>query len=77
MAVTIDGQCGGNVIYAAARAFSLNRYDDNVLAESGLGRWKSSTDPGTEGQHKAGTNNLAAILAPPQDIFMMQTSTYP
>ena len=37
LAVTIDGQCGGNVIYAAARAFSLNRYDDNVLAESGLG----------------------------------------
>ena len=31
LAVTIDGQCGGNVIYAAARAFSLNRYDDLLL----------------------------------------------
>ncbi|MEI3074318.1 MAG: SusC/RagA family TonB-linked outer membrane protein [Phocaeicola vulgatus] len=64
LAVTIDGQCGGNVIYAAARAFSLNRYDDNVLAESGLGRWKSSTDPGNGRSHKAGTNNLGSNIGP-------------
>jgi len=62
LAVTIDGQVGGNVIYAAARAFSLNRYDDNVLAESGLGRWKSATDTGNGKSHKAGTNNLGSNI---------------
>lgn len=64
LAVTIDGQCGGNVLYAAARAFSLNRYDDNVLAESGLGRWKSPTDTGNGISHKAGTNNLGSNIGP-------------
>ena len=62
LAVTIDGQYGGNVIYAAARAFTLNRYDDNVLAESGLGRWKSAADPGNGKSHKAGTNNLGSNI---------------
>lgn len=62
LAVTIDGQYGGNVIYAAARAFTLNRYDDNVLAESGLGRWKSASDPGNGKSHKAGTNNLGSNI---------------
>ena len=62
LAVTIDGQYGGNVIYAAARAFTLNRYDDNVLAESGLGRWKSASDPGSGLSHKAGTNNLGSNI---------------
>lgn len=64
LAITIDGQQGGNVIYAAARAFSLNRYDDNVLAESGLGRWKSATDTGNGKSHKAGTNNLGSNIGP-------------
>lgn len=64
LAVTIDGQCGGNVIYAAARAFSLNRYDDNVLAESGLGRWISPTNTGNGTSHKAGTNNLGSNIGP-------------
>lgn len=62
--VNIDGQVGGNVIYAAARAFSLNRYDDNVLKESGLGRWKSPTDTGNGMSHKAGTNNLGSNIGP-------------
>lgn len=62
LAVTLDGQVGGNVIYAAARAFTLNRYDDNVLAESGLGRWKSATDTGNGKSHKAGTNNLSSNI---------------
>ena len=62
LAVTIDGQYGGNVIYAAARAFTLNRYDDNVLAESGLGRWKSAADPGNGKSHKAGTSNLGSNI---------------
>lgn len=62
--INIDGQVGGNVIYAAARAFSLNRYDDNVLKESGLGRWKSPTDPGNGTSHKAGTNNLGSNIGP-------------
>jgi len=60
--VTVDGQVGGNVIFAAARAFSLNRYDDNVLAESGLGRWRSESDPGNGYSHKAGTNNLGSNI---------------
>jgi TonB-linked SusC/RagA family outer membrane protein len=64
LAVTIDGQQGGKVIFAAARAFTLNRYDDNVLAESGLGRWKSATDPGNGKSHKAGTNNLGSNIGP-------------
>lgn len=64
LSVTIDGQSGGNVIFAAARAFSLNRYDDNVLAESGLGRWKSPTDTGNGFSHKAGTNNLGSNIGP-------------
>ena len=64
LAITIDGQCGGNVIYAAARAFSLNRYDDNVLAESGLGRWISPTNTGNGTSHKAGTNNLGSNIGP-------------
>lgn len=64
LAVTIDGQVGGNVIYAAARAFTLNRYDDNVLAESGLGRWRSAEDPGNGTSHKAGTNNLGSNIGP-------------
>ncbi len=64
LALTLDGQCGGKVIYAAARAFSLNRYDDNVLAESGLGRWKSPTDTGNGMSHKAGTNNLGSNIGP-------------
>lgn len=64
LALTIDGQVGGNVIYAAARAFSLNRYDDNVLAESGLGRWKSPENPGNGTSHKAGTNNLGSNIGP-------------
>lgn len=64
LAVNIDGQVGGNVIYAAARAFSLNRYDDNVLKESGLGRWKSPTNPGNGTSHKAGTNNLGSNIGP-------------
>ena len=62
LAVTIDGQYGGNVIYAAARAFTLNRYDDNVLAESGLGRWKSAAEPGNGKSNKAGTNNLGSNI---------------
>ena len=62
LAITIDGQYGGKVIYAAARAFTLNRYDDNVLAESGLGRWKSPTDTGNGKSHKAGTNNLGSNI---------------
>ena len=64
LALTIDGQVGGNVIFAAARAFSLNRYDDNVLAESGLGRWRSAEDPGNGYSHKAGTNNLGSNIGP-------------
>jgi TonB-linked SusC/RagA family outer membrane protein len=64
LAVTIDGQQGGKVIFAAARAFTLNRYDDNVLAESGLGRWKSATNPGNGKSHKAGTNNLGSNIGP-------------
>lgn len=64
LAVTIDGQVGGNVIYAAARAFTLNRYDDNVLAESGLGRWRSAENPGNGTSHKAGTNNLGSNIGP-------------
>ena len=59
---TIDGQVGGKVIFAAARAFTLNRYDDNVLAESGLGRWRSESDPGNGTSHKAGTNNLGSNI---------------
>lgn len=59
---TIDGQAGGEVIFAAARAFTLNRYDDNVLAESGLGRWKSESNPGNGTSHKAGTNNLGSNI---------------
>jgi hypothetical protein len=59
---TIDGQVGGEIIFAAARAFTLNRYDDNVLAESGLGRWKSESDPGNGTSHKAGTNNLGSNI---------------
>ena len=51
MVVTMDGQVGGKIIFAAARAFTLNRYDDNVLAESGLGRWKSEEDPGNGTSH--------------------------
>lgn len=64
LAVTLDGQIGGKVIYAAARAFTLNRYDDNVLAESGLGRWKSPQDPGNGKSHVAGTNNLGSNIGP-------------
>ncbi len=64
LALTIDGQVGGNVIYAAARAFTLNRYDDNVLAESGLGRWHSAEDTGSGYSHKAGTNNLGSNIGP-------------
>ncbi len=64
LAVTIDGQVGGKVIYAAARAFSLNRWDDNVLKESGLGRWHSAENPGNGKSHKAGTNNLGADIQP-------------
>ena len=64
LALTIDGQVGGNVIFAAARAFSLNRYDDNVLAESGLGRWRSAENPGNGYSHKAGTNNLGSNIGP-------------
>lgn len=64
LAVTIDGQVGGKVIFAAARAFSLNRWDDNVLKESGLGRWHSAEDPGNGKSHKAGTNNLGANIQP-------------
>ncbi len=64
LAVNIDGQSGGKVIYAAARAFTLNRYDDNVLKESGLGRWKSASDPGNGKSHKAGTNNLGSNIGP-------------
>lgn len=62
LSFTIDGQVGGNVIFAAARAFTLNRWDDNVLAESGLGRWKSASDPGNGKSHKAGTNNLGSNI---------------
>ncbi len=58
LSLTIDGQVGGNVIFAAARAFTLNRYDDNVLAESGLGRWRSADNPGNGTSHKAGCNNV-------------------
>ena len=64
LAVTIDGQVGGKVVYAAARAFTLNRYDDNVLAESGLNRWRSAEQPGNGFSHKAGTNNLGANISP-------------
>ena len=64
LAITIDGQVGGKVIYAAARAFTLNRYDDNVLAESGLNRWRSAEQPGNGFSHKAGTNNLGANISP-------------
>lgn len=64
LGITLDGQVGGNVIYAAARAFSLNRYDDNVLKESGLGRWKSPTETGNGLSHKAGTNNLGSNIGP-------------
>lgn len=64
LAVTIDGQVGGKVIYAAARAFTLNRYDDNVLAGSGLNRWRSAEQPGNGFSHKAGTNNLGANISP-------------
>ena len=64
LALTIDGQVGGNVIFAAARAFSLNRYDDNVLVESGLGRWRSAENPGNGYSHKAGTNNLGSNIGP-------------
>ena len=60
--LTFDGQVGGKVIFAAARAFTLNRYDDNVLKESGLGRWKSESDPGNGTSHKAGTNNLGSNI---------------
>jgi hypothetical protein len=35
-----------------------------VLAESGLGRWKSATDPGNGKSHKAGTNNLGSNIGP-------------
>lgn len=62
LSFTIDGQVGGKVIFAAARAFTLNRWDDNVLAESGLGRWKSPTDTGNGKSHKAGTNNLGSNI---------------
>ena len=62
LAVTIDGSYGGKVIFAAARAFTLNRYDDNVLAESGLGRWKSAADPGNGKSNKAGTANLGSNI---------------
>lgn len=58
LAFTIDGQVGGNVIFAAARAFTLNRYDDNVLSESGLGRWRSAENPGNGTSHKAGCANV-------------------
>jgi hypothetical protein len=59
---TIDGQQGGKVVWAAARAFTLNRYDDNVIEESGLGRWKSDGDHGNGLSHRAGTNNLGANI---------------
>ncbi len=62
LVATIDGQVGGEVIYAGARAFTLNRYDDNVLAESGLGRWKSEQEPGNGKSHRAGTNNLGSNI---------------
>lgn len=62
LAITVDGQVGGKIIYAAARAFTLNRYDDNVLAESGLNRWKSATDTGNGKSHKAGTSNLGSNI---------------
>lgn len=58
LAFTIDGQVGGSVIFAAARAFTLNRYDDNVLSESGLGRWRSAENPGNGTSHKAGCANV-------------------
>ena len=64
LSVNIDGQVGGNVIYAAALAFSLNRYDDNVLKEFGLGRWKSTDNPGNGKSNKAGTNNLGSNITP-------------
>lgn len=63
LAITIDGQAGGKVIYAAARAYSLNLWD-NVLAESGLGRWHSAEQPGNGTSHKAGTNNLGSNIQP-------------
>ncbi|MDR0429230.1 MAG: TonB-dependent receptor [Tannerellaceae bacterium] len=59
---TIDGQVGGKIIFAAARAFTLNRYDDNVLTESGLGRWRSEDSPGNGTSHKAGSNNLGSNI---------------
>lgn len=62
LSFTVDGQVGGKIIYAAARAFTLNRYDDNVLSESGLNRWKSESNPGNGKSHKAGTNNLGSNI---------------
>jgi TonB-linked SusC/RagA family outer membrane protein len=62
LSFTFDGQYGGEIIFAAARAFTLNRYDDNVLTESGLGRWKSEDNPGNGTSHKAGTNNLGSNI---------------
>ncbi|MBQ1676609.1 MAG: TonB-dependent receptor [Bacteroidaceae bacterium] len=64
LSLTIDGQVGGNVINAAARAYTLNRWDDNVLAESGLNRWRSADNPGNGLSHVAGTNNLGTNIGP-------------
>lgn len=59
---TIDGQKGGKIVWAAARAFTLNRFDDNVIKTSGLGRWLSPENPGNGYSHKAGTNNLGSNI---------------
>ncbi len=62
LTLDIDGQVGGKVIYAAARAFTLNRYDDNVLKESGLGRWRSASNPGNGKSQVAGSNNMSSDI---------------
>ena len=64
LSLTVDGQVGGKVINAAARAYTLNRWDDNVLAESGLNRWRSADNPGNGLSHKAGTANLGTNIGP-------------
>ncbi len=70
LSFTLDGQCGGKIIYAAARAFTLNRYDDNVLSESGLGRWRSESNPGNGKSQKAGSNNMSTdILASTRYLY--------
>ena len=74
LAVTIDGQCGGNVIYAAARAFSLNRYDIMYWQSPGWDVGYHQLIPETVHHTRPVQTTWAATSALPQDTFMTRTS---